>query len=271
MKRILFVFAASFSVIFSFAQQTCKGVLTDSTSGEPLEFANIGIIGKGVGTVTNEKGEYSFVVPDSLAKEKIKVSLIGYKSKTFTVAQVSALSKIVLRQDAVNLSEVAVTPKSTKVKTLGNAVTGSGVVAGFKKNNLGAELGVRLNIKHPQTHFRKFRVNIAKNSLDKAMFRLNIYSVDDKGLPKENILKQNIIIEPKEKTGLIEVDLRPYNIFVDDDVFVSLEWIKDLGDATGLMFSTKLVGSATYFRQASQDKWEKIAPLGVGLHVEVAY
>jgi hypothetical protein len=271
MKRFSFVIAACFFITSCFAQQTCKGILSDSASGEPLEFANIGIIGKGVGTVTNEKGEYNFVVPDSLAREKIKVSLIGYKSKTFAVPAVSALSKIILQQEAVNLSEVAVTPKSTKVKTLGNVATGSGVVAGFKKNNLGAELGIRLNIKHPQTHFRKFRVNIAKNSLDKAMFRLNIYSMDEKGLPKENILKQNIIIEPKEKTGLIEVDLRPYNIFVDEDVFITLEWIKDLGDATGLMFSTKLVGSATYFRQASQDKWEKITPFGVGLHVEVGY
>jgi hypothetical protein len=72
-----------------------------------------------------------------------------------------------------------------------------------------------------------------------------------------------------EKTGLIEFDLTPYNIFVDKDVFVALEWIKDLGDAKGLMFSTQLSGP-TWFRHTSQDKWEKVVP-GLGLYVEAAY
>ncbi|MCE3228326.1 MAG: outer membrane protein with a CnaB-type/M14 peptidase domain [Bacteroidetes bacterium] len=270
MKNFLFAFLLC-SVLYLFPQHTCKGVLSDSTNGQPIEFANIGIIGKGVGTVTNEKGEYSFVVPDSLAKEKVRVSLIGYKPKTFTVPQAASLSKIILQQEAVNLAEVAVTPKSVKVKTLGNNTVHTSVSAGFKKNNLGAEMAIRLNVKAKQTHLRSFKVNVVKNTLDKALFRLNIYSVDEKGYPKENILKQNIIVEPKEKTGIIEFDLRPYNIFVDDDVFVALEWIKDLGDVTGLMFSTKLVGSATYFRKASQDKWEKAVPVGVGFHVEAAY
>ena len=97
-----------------------------------------------------------------------------------------------------------------------------------------------------------------------------MYSKDENGLPKENILTQSIIIEFMETTGLIELDLTPYNIYVDDDIFISLEWIKDLGDVKGLFFSTKLVGSPTYFRQASQDKWAKI-PIGVGIHAEIAY
>ena len=70
---------------------------------------------------------------------------------------------------------------------------------------------------------------------------------------------------------MIELDLTPYNLYVDDDVFISIEWIKDLGDVKGLYFSAKLVGaSPTYFRQASQGDWHKIA-VGVGLNAEVAY
>lgn len=253
------------------AQLLCKGVLLDSVSRQPIEFANVGVVGKGLGTVTNEKGEYTLSVPDSLLNEKLRFSIIGYKAKTLSPKAASTQSKIFLAQESTSLEEVAVSVKKTKTKILGNNTVHRSVTAGFKKNNLGAEMAVKLNIKHPNTHLKKFMVNIVMCSLDKAMFRLNFYSADEKGYPKENILKQNIIIEPKEKTGLIEVDLTPYNIFVDDDVFVSLEWIKDLGDVSGLMFSTKLAGSGTYFRQASQDKWEKTTPIGVGLHVEAAY
>lgn len=243
----------------------------DSLSSQPIEFANIGIVGKGVGTVTNEKGEYYFQIPDSLSNEIIKASIIGYKSKTIIVKKALSLNSIYLRQEATDLAEVSVSAKKYKIKMLGNNTTHKSVTAGFTKNNLGAEMAVRLEIKHPKTHLRKFRFNIASNSLEKAMFRLNIYSADEKGYPKENILKQNIIIAPNEKTGLIEVDLKPYNIFADEDVFVALEWIKNLGDVKGLNFSTKLVGSGTYFRKASQDKWEKAGAVGVGLHVEAAY
>ncbi len=253
-----------------FAQKICKGVVLDNTNNTPVEFANIGILGKGFGTVTNERGEFNFTVPDSLANETIKVSMVGYKSKTLSLAVISGQGKILLEQSITNLNEVSVSAKKTKIKILGNDTKTTHVSAGFVKNNLGAELAIKLNIKNPKTHLRKFYLNIAKNSIEKPIFRFNVYNKDKNGDPNENILKENIIIEVKEKTGLIELDLTPYNIYVDGDVFISIEWIKDLGDVKGLYFSSKLVGSPTYFRQASQGDWHKIA-VGVGLHAEIAY
>lgn len=271
MKRVYYFLLSFIVSLASHAQQNCSGVIIDSISGKPVEFSNIGIVGRGVGTVSDEKGEYSFSIPDSLSNQAVRISMIGYKPRVMSVKDFARLNKIRLSQDALNLSEVAVKAKKLKIKTLGNETTHQSVVAGFKKNNLGAEIAVKLNIRQPKTQLRNFKVNITSNKIEKVMFRLNVYSSDEKGMPKENILKQNIIIEPKEKTGLINIDLKPYGIFVDEDVFVSIEWIKDLGDATGLTFSTKLVGSGTYFRMASQDKWEKVNSIGVGLHVEVGY
>jgi len=270
MKKFIFL-SIIFLAIKTSSAQNCRGVLFDSITSQPVEFANIGIVGKGIGTVTNEKGEYNFFLPDSLINCDIKISMIGYKSKNFKAKNFASLSKVMMTQDPAMLQEVPVAVKKSVVKVLGNNTTSSAVSAGFKKNNLGAEIAIKLNIKHPKTHLKKFFVKINSSTLEKALFRFNVYSADEKGNPKENILKQNIIIEPLQKTGLISFDLTPYNIFVDEDVFIALEWIKDLGDAKGLYFSTKLVGSSTYFRQASQDKWEKTSPVGVGFHAEVAY
>jgi len=253
------------------AQQSFKGVLLEESSRQPIEFANVGVVGKGFGTVTNDKGEFNLAIPDSLMGEKIRISMIGYKTKEFALGEFKAGTIVYLAADITSLNEVVVQAKKTKIKILGNETNTKHVQGGFKNNSLGAELAIKLNIKHPQTHLRRFFVNINANSLGIPVFRFNLYNADDKGMPKENILKKNIIIEPKQKTGLIELDLTPYEIYVDNDVFIAIEWIKDLGDVKGLSFSTKLIGSTTYYRMASQDKWHSVSPIGMGLYVEAAY
>ncbi len=266
-----FLLVLSFCATSFFAQLTCRAVLLDSLSRQPIEFANVGVLGKGLGTVTNEKGEFVLQIPDSLKDAPVKVSMIGYRPRSFSGQSLQNNTKILLAPEAYNLKEVVVKPRKNKIKILGNETQTHTVSGGFKNNNLGAEVGVRLNIKHPNTQLRKFMININSNTLEQnPIFRLNVYNVGEDGMPKDNLLKQNILIEPKEKQGFVEFDLKPYLIFADEDVFVTIEWIKDLGDARGLYFSTKLIGSATYFRQTSQAKWDK-APVGVGLHVEVGY
>lgn len=252
------------------SQQTIKGTLLDSASKKPIEFANLGIPGKGVGTVSDENGNFSVVVPDSLSSEKIKISMIGYRTRYVPAASFTESKTILLSSDAVVLKEVLVSPKSTTVKILGNDTKTRVVRAAFTNNSLGCELAVKLKIKQPQTQLKTFYLNITESKIKDPLFRFNVYSVDENGAPKENILTHNIIIAPKDSVGLIAFDLRPYLIFVDEDVFISVEWIKDMGNNKDIMFSTKLVGIPTYFRQTSQDKWNKI-PSGVGLHAEVAY
>ncbi len=269
--KIIYLLFLSLFFNLSFAQKICKGILLDSATNQPIEFANIGIVGKGFGTVTNENGEFNFTVPDSAAAAPVKISMIGYKAKSLSIEKLNSLNKVLLSPSATNLNEVLVSAKKAKVKVFGNDTKTTHVTAGFVKNTLGAELAIKLNIKkNSKTLLKKFYLNVARNSIEKPIFRFNVYNKGEDGNPKENILTQNVIIEFKENAGLIELDLTPYNLYVDDDVFISIEWIKDLGDVKGLFFSAKLVGSPTYFRQASQDDWHKIA-VGVGLHAQVAY
>lgn len=270
--RSFFILALCFLYHIVFSQNLCKGILLDSATGQPLEFANIGIIGKGIGTVSNEKGEYSFPFPDSLVNGKVRISLIGYSPRTFGVAEFGSLAEVRLSESSVMLKEVSVSVKPLKIKISGNNTRTKIVSAGFKHNSLGSEIGIKLSIRHPQTHVRKVMINVNANTLDTLpMFRFNLYKADADGYPGENMLSHNIIITPSERTGYIEFDLTPYTIYVDEDVFITLEWIKDLGDVTGLYFSTKLAGNSTYYRQTSQDKWGKLNAVGVGLHAEVAY
>jgi hypothetical protein len=271
MKTLFTILLSGLAVHVLFSQHLCKGVLRSMSDRNPVEFANVGLVGEGIGTVSNAKGEFSFTVPDSLSGGQIMVSMIGYQPVYLTIKDFRTEASIYLESSITALNEVQVTAKKTKITVLGNDTKTKRVQAGFLKNILGSELAIKLNIKHKDTQLRKFFINITRNSIGAPIFRFNVYSVDEKGWPKENLLKQNIIIAPSEQTGLVQVDLLPYNIMVSDDVFISIEWIKDLGDVSGLSFSTKLIGSDTYYRQASQGKWEKRNSIGVGLHAEVAY
>jgi hypothetical protein len=141
---------------------------------------------------------------------------------------------------------------------------------GFTSNKLGCELGVKLNIKHQETQLKKLSFNIVRNVYDSLIFRVNIYKKDKDGQPGENLLTKSLFVTPQTKTGLVEVDLSKLYLFVNDDVFVTIEWIKDLGDTQGLYFSCQLFGN-TWYRQASQDKWSHLSAVGVGLFVDVEY
>jgi hypothetical protein len=267
--RILFLIFLVLSITTK-SQTLIKCQLLDSATKAPVEFANVGIVSKAFGTVTNEKGEFTLNVPDSLADQKIRISLLGYKTKDIPVKNLSGKTTVFLSEAAYNLNEVAVKPRKTKHKVLGNKTTSKMSICGFTSNTLGCEMGVKLNVKHKETWLKKLSFNIATNVYDSLIFRVNIYKKNKDGDPGDNLLTKSLFVVPPSKTGLVEVDISKLYLFVDEDVFVSLEWIKDFGDTKGLYFSCELFGG-TWYRQASQDKWNHLAAVGVGVWVDVEY
>jgi len=72
-----------------------------------------------------------------------------------------------------------------------------------------------------------------------------------------NLLKQSVLVQTTIKNGKLSIDLRKFNIVVEDIFFVALEWIEDLGE-DGLYFSASFSGSPIIARQTSHGTWEKI-------------
>lgn len=64
------------------------------------------------------------------------------------------------------------------------------------------------------------------------------------------------------------VDLRDYNIMVNGDFFISLEWIEELGEG-GLHFKADYTGNPVITRAASQGKWNKQEDISFGFTVSV--
>lgn len=61
-------------------QRTISGKVQDGETGEPLEFASVGVRGKSAGTVTNLQGEFDFHFPEEYRNEILTVNMLGYKT-----------------------------------------------------------------------------------------------------------------------------------------------------------------------------------------------
>ena len=58
MKKNVFILILLIICHGILSSQVIKGKVLDSKTKEPISFTNIGILGKGIGTVTNEDGTF---------------------------------------------------------------------------------------------------------------------------------------------------------------------------------------------------------------------
>ncbi|WP_276392162.1 carboxypeptidase-like regulatory domain-containing protein [Eudoraea chungangensis] len=257
---------------------TLNGMIMDMKTKEPLPYVNIGILNGDLGTVTNDTGFFELDLAEGYNKDTLRISMIGYKSIELLVSELIAnpLSlQVLLEEEISELGEVVVTAKAFKRKTLGNKTTAKFLSAGFSHNQLGAEMGIKINVRKAPNFVDSFNFSVSQNRLStKTIFRLNFYKVE-KGRPANNILRDNIFvtIDPKQ-TGLVRVDLRPYDIVLKEDVIVTLEWVDSEGEnikGEAIFFSLGLLTTGTLHKQSSQGKFKRLNNLGVGFNIDVRY
>ncbi len=57
-----------------------SGKIIDKTTKQPLPYAHIGVMSKGLGTIANEQGEFYYRFPKIAAEEDVTVAQLGYKN-----------------------------------------------------------------------------------------------------------------------------------------------------------------------------------------------
>tara|TARA_R100000935_G_scaffold45914_1_gene69096 strand:- start:453 stop:2372 length:1920 start_codon:yes stop_codon:yes gene_type:complete len=255
-----------------------SGLIVDIKSNEPLPYINIGILNKETGTVTNNNGEFSLALKEEFLNDTLRISSIGYKSIRLLVKDLIGNKEpaiIQLDEEIGQLDEVIISTKVIKTKTLGNKTESKFLSTGFSYDQLGAEMGIKINIRNKPTYVDAFNFHISYNRLStQSIFRLNFYSIKN-SKPFENILKENIFvpIQP-EQTGLVTVDLKLYDIILNDDVIVTLEWIDSKGEnnkGEAIFFSLGLLTNGTLYKSSSQANFKKHSSLGVGFNLDVKY
>lgn len=270
MKQI-FTLILIFLVNLQLTAQRVKGKVIDADSKNEIPYVNIGVVGQGIGTVSGVNGDFMIYLHDSLNNGTLKLSCIGYKTKEFNVLSFknSGATTIELEENIFSLSQIIVKPKKIKTKILGNENNSKAIVAGFRTNDLGSELGVIMHIKKAPSFIEELNFNLAHNGAGIVKFRVNVYNMKQ-GVVDSIILKQPIIITWEAESGPISIDMKKYNLTIENDFLVSLEWIEGYGNQN-ITFSVGLMNGNCLYRKTSQDVWHKANPAGVGFNCKVAY
>jgi hypothetical protein len=88
-----------------------SGRVIDKKSKEPLPFASLRIAEKSLGTVANERGEFTFHIPEEYHNEIIIVTMLGYstyESPVWSLSTPKTSATIMLNASPLVLSEVTV-------------------------------------------------------------------------------------------------------------------------------------------------------------------
>lgn len=119
--RAITLFILAFNCWPCFAQTTVyiSGMILDADTRKPLHFASIGIIGRPLGTVANEQGEFDFTLPKDVLNDSIVITHLGYKSYR---NKISALTRggqpILMKSTPLVLGEVMVEETRLTAKSI---------------------------------------------------------------------------------------------------------------------------------------------------------
>lgn len=103
MKKSILIFIFLCTSIAAYAQQTISGVVIDQETNEALPFANI-YISKNKGTITDAEGKFTLQLTQEVTS--IKISYIGYKSRTIPIEDNVTYLKIRLEKSQEALEAV---------------------------------------------------------------------------------------------------------------------------------------------------------------------
>ncbi len=85
-----------------------KGLVLDSATQSPLPYANIYVLHKNKGVISNEKGLFSIYVSDLEKNDTLRFQYIGFKTRNLTIGQLDTASTVYLKEDIINLSETLI-------------------------------------------------------------------------------------------------------------------------------------------------------------------
>lgn len=273
--RLLVIFLLSINAICHSQNEYKKGEIRNFENNEPLAYVNIGIKNKTVGTVSNQNGLFNLSLNDKVTKnDTVVFSFIGFRTERYLISELKDKNNIILLQpENTELDEVVLSSKKIKLKSkkIGRTSKGLGLThmnfySYYEKgvdDRLSKERGMKLKIRR-NCHLKDLNFNITSNDFISLKFRVNIYKIKD-GLPTELLIEKNIVFEVKDNfLGWFKVDLKPYEIYLKEDieeVAVTIQWLESVKkDEKSKYFSISTSASplnTAYFREKAMDTWTK--------------
>jgi hypothetical protein len=227
--RFLLIVLLTFILSESFGQ-TISGRIVDESTGEALEYVNIRVVNRSIGTVSLRNGEFTLSIPNVSKRDTVRFTYIGYKTVSHLVDYFAPTTQhiIKLKPEPYILDEVIVAAKS-ETQILGNPkvdrrYTGWGDFKSLRGRIRGLLVeGAECPVKVKSVSFR-----INHNEWDSVAFRINMFEVEG-NMPGESILKENLFVTTDKKHKWVKVDLNNRNIAICTRTIVTVEWVDAWG------------------------------------------
>lgn len=99
-----------------------RGRVLDKNGREPLAYASVYLAGKGIGTVTNDNGQFLLKLNSKYLPDTLSISCIGYRNfKTPVSSMINITQDFLLKTDIVSIQEVIIR-KISPVNLLQSAI-----------------------------------------------------------------------------------------------------------------------------------------------------
>lgn len=273
--KLTFLFL--FMISLGFSQNQVRGIIINN-EGSPIPFVSIGIIGKSIGTLSNENGLFEFSFSNNLNKDSIQIQAIGFKARTYSVNDFISekTQTITLEAMPMLLEEVEIASKKIKYEYLGNTHYTKNNCSGFVKNTnnwKGSEAAIIAGNKPGRTVLiESFSFYVIQNKYtDSLKFRLMFYEATDKKYPRmRSFLRKPIIFNLGNKQGEFVLDLKQYNISTSKDFFISLECLMDEMEISKFCYAGSY-STPSFVKSSAFDRWYKIRGGGADFKVKVSY
>jgi len=270
MRQVLFL---TFTFLwFTVCSQSVTGKIIDADSKNTLQYVNIGVVGRNIGTVCDKNGSFALEIPEYFDKDTLRISIIGFHPISYKVEDFKRIFQesiggliIELTKKTLVLPEVVVSSREFTEKESGSkGKLGRIVFESSRDTTTGFEIGSVIKVKRANAFIQNIHVVFKSNNHDDSvLFRINLYSMNGE-IPGENILREPIYVSTKIKKGILTVNLEKYNMYVENDFLASLEWIEVTAE-NRIGFGVGPKGKS-FMRVTSQGDWD-IVPLGMGIGI----
>lgn len=251
-----------FLMLFNYTLAQIKGICIDE-NGKAIPYVNISIKGKEIGTVSNEKGEFTLDSKKIFNTDRLLFSHIGFNSFDVLVPKIT--KKIILLEKNELLEEVVLLKRKKKVKRkeIGTIKKRKMVTLYSFSKGLGNEIGKLIKVKkNSEYELLECKIQVAKLDFENVTIRINFYKVGLNNQIYKLPYNSNNIIAKVDKEGNISIPLKEYNLFIDFNFLVSIEWIdfelkENKKEKNLIEYASNVYNGPFFYRQNKNVKWEE--------------
>lgn len=254
----------------SIAQTNLSGIVVDSDNQTVLPFVNIGIKKKNIGASSLPDGTFSIKIPTQNENDNLTFSMVGYSELNLPIKNIVASNQTTfqLKIKTTALKLVAVTANRLVEQPFGikNNVSLIHFLDGSNNQNDIFEIAQLTKLDRSLSKITSVNLHINESRDDSGTFRINFYGYDG-SRPMERIIEKSIVQTKQIKEGWLKFDLTKYNVYINGNFVVAIEFIPTKKVNSTIKYEVKLGGSTKSFvRTSSNGDWS-VAPFHYRLFV----